>query len=375
MQPGFNQPLSHQLLEPSADTAFAQTVIAWQRAHGRHDLPWQGTRDPYRIWVSEIMLQQTQVAAVIGYYGRFMTRFPDVQTLAAAPMDDVLACWSGLGYYSRARNLHACARAVMTEHGGAFPRTPEALQMLPGIGPSTAAAIAAFAWGVRAAILDGNVKRVLCRSFGIEGFPGERAVETRLWSIARANLPSDGDGGIEAYTQGLMDLGATLCTRARPDCVRCPLSARCEAYRTDQVARLPTPRPARKLDVRDAVWVVLVADSAVLLERRPPAGLWGGLWSLPELRAPQSAAQAPMSTHEVADAVLHRFGFSGPVPARYTAVQHAFTHFRLQADVWRMDLPAASRAPIAAHEWVRLSELAQAPLPQPVKTLLGGLTR
>ncbi|MCX7201841.1 MAG: A/G-specific adenine glycosylase [Burkholderiales bacterium] len=360
--------------DSSVETGFAQTVITWQHLHGRHDLPWQGTRDPYRIWVSEIMLQQTQVAAVIGYFARFMARFPDVQSLAAASIDDVLACWSGLGYYSRARNLHACAALVVSQHGGAFPQTPEALQALPGVGPSTAAAIAAFAWGVRAAILDGNVKRVLCRRFGIEGFPGERTVEARLWSMARAHLPADGEGRIEAYTQGLMDLGATVCTRSRPACARCPLSAQCEAYRTQRVALLPTPRPTRKIEQRDAAWVVLVADGAVLLERRAPAGLWGGLWSLPELRVPQTTALAPMTVAQVADAVRDRFGIAGPVPARLAPVRHVFTHFRLLADVWRMDVPNTSRTPIAGHEWLALCDAPRAPLPQPVKTLLGQFT-
>jgi len=360
---------AHEL--PADDAGFAHTVIAWQRLHGRHDLPWQGTRDPYRIWVSEIMLQQTQVAAVIGYYARFMARFPDVQSLAAAPIDDVLACWSGLGYYSRARNLHACAALVVSRYGGRFPQTPEALQALPGIGPSTAAAIAAFAWGVRAAILDGNVKRVLCRRFGIDGFPGERAVEARLWAMARAHLPADGAGLIEAYTQGLMDLGATVCTRSRPACARCPLSAQCEAHRTQRVALLPTPRPARRIEQREAVWVVLVADNAVLLERRAPSGLWGGLWSLPELRTPQVAAMAPITAEQVADTVAARYRISGPTPVRLAPVRHVFTHFRLLADAWRMDLPKACRTPVAGHEWLALSDAPQAPLPQPVKTLLG----
>jgi A/G-specific adenine glycosylase len=320
--------------DSSVEAGFAQTVITWQHLHGRHDLPWQGTRDPYRIWVSEIMLQQTQVAAVIGYYARFMARFPDVRSLAAAPIDDVLACWSGLGYYSRARNLHACAALVVSQHGGTFPQNPEALQALPGIGPSTAAAIAAFAWGVRAAILDGNVKRVLCRRFGIEGFPGERTVEARLWSMARAHLPADGEGGIEAYTQGLMDLGATVCTRARPACARCPLSAQCDAYHTQRVALLPTRRPARRIEQRDAVWVVLVADDAVLLERRAPAGLWGGLWSLPELRAPQTTALAPMTAAQVADAVRDRFGIAGRRSWRPFAMSSLISGWRQTSGEW-----------------------------------------
>src|SRR6202047_2289814 len=216
-------------IAPSASalqSGFAARLIAWQRQHGRHDLPWQNTRDPYRIWLSEIMLQQTQVSTVIPYYARFLTRFPDVAALAAAPLDDVMALWAGLGYYSRARNLHRCAQAVAGEHGGAFPGSVDALAALPGIGRSTAAAIAAFAFGARATILDGNVKRLLARVFGIDGFPGEKRVENTMWTLAESLLPDGGHTGeVTAYTQGLMDLGATLCVRGKPDCARCPFAA------------------------------------------------------------------------------------------------------------------------------------------------------
>jgi A/G-specific adenine glycosylase len=354
-------------------------------------LPWQQTRDPYCIWVSEIMLQQTQVQTVLAYYARFIERFPDVSTLADAQSDEVLALWSGLGYYSRARNLHACARLVMSRHGGAFPDKAAALEALPGIGRSTAAAIAAFAWGRREAILDGNVKRVLCRVFGIEGFPGERAVEQRLWTLASGLLPgvddSAGDsadaGSIEAYTQGLMDLGATVCLRARPRCEQCPMSGRCEARRQDRVAELPTRRPARVVGVRLAELVLLRADARVLLERRPPRGLWGGLWSLPEFRAPYRdtghrgrgvldsdlAAGTEVAT-EVVEWARTRLGLEVSAITGQTEIRHVFTHFRLQARVWRLD--CRGEAP-AGHTWLDLREAGNAPLPQPVRALLSSV--
>ncbi len=221
---------------------FADRLIAWQRHNGRHDLPWQGGHDPYRIWLSEIMLQQTQVDTVIPYYQRFLARFPDVASLAAAPVEDVMALWSGLGYYARARNLHRAACTIVEAHGGAFPRSAAEIAGLPGIGRSTAAAIAAFAYGERAAILDGNVKRVLCRIFGVEGFPGEKAVENRLWALAESLLPEHEVG---RYIQAQMDLGATLCTRGKPACSRCPFADDCVARRENRVAELPTPRPKK----------------------------------------------------------------------------------------------------------------------------------
>ncbi len=206
--------------------SFSARLLAWHRHHGRHDLPWQGTRDAYRIWVAEIMLQQTQVAAVIPYYRRFLQRFPDIAALAGAPQDEVLRLWSGLGYYSRARNLQRTAQLVQEHHGGGFPRALDKIEALPGIGRSTAAAIAAFAYGTRAAILDGNVKRVLARHFAVAGFPGEKRVENRLWQLAEQLLPARAIG---RYTQAIMDLGATLCTRGQPRCADCPLAQSCQA--------------------------------------------------------------------------------------------------------------------------------------------------
>ncbi|MDX1374538.1 MAG: A/G-specific adenine glycosylase, partial [Burkholderiales bacterium] len=244
---------------------FSRTLVAWQRRAGRRDLPWQGTRDPYRVWLSEIMLQQTQVAAAIPYYERFVARYPDVRALARASQHDVLRLWSGLGYYARARNLHRAARVVVREHAGRFPDTVEGLARLPGVGRSTAGAIAAFAFGRRAAILDGNVKRLLARCFGIEGYPGTPAVAARLWALAESLLPRRAIG---TYTQALMDLGATLCTRARPQCGRCPLAAQCVALREARVESLPAPRPRRRLPLRSETWLVAVSGGRVLLERR-----------------------------------------------------------------------------------------------------------
>lgn len=265
---------------PSAggDT-FAQRVIAWQAAHGRHELPWQRTRDPYRVWLSEIMLQQTQVGTVLGYYERFLVRFPDVAALAAAPLDDVLALWSGLGYYSRARNLHRCAVEVVSRHGGRFPSDSGTLKSLPGIGRSTAAAIAAFCFSERAAILDGNVKRVLARALGFEGDLAERRHELALWEQAQALLPAR---GIEGYTQGMMDLGAQVCTRRQPRCTQCPLGSLCVAHAAGRPEAFPvkTRRVRRTRQTSALLW--LTHGDAVWLVQRPAAGVWAGLWSLPE---------------------------------------------------------------------------------------------
>lgn len=259
--------------------SFSADVIAWQAEHGRHDLPWQRDRDPYRVWLSEIMLQQTQVSTVLIYFDRFLQRFPNVMTLAASSVDDVLALWSGLGYYSRARNLHRCAQAVATEFGGQFPSTAEQLAQLPGIGRSTAAAIAAFCFNERVAILDGNVKRVLGRVLAFPGDLAQVVQERALWAQATALLPQQ---GIAAYTQGVMDLGATLCLIRQPQCLRCPVQRHCLAYKQGEPTRYPIKTRKLKRGVREHHWLWLAHGDRVWLTQRPAKGIWAGLWSLPE---------------------------------------------------------------------------------------------
>ncbi len=353
-------------------TAFADALIGWQRRAGRHDLPWQRTRDPYRIWVSEVMLQQTQVATVLRYYPRFIERFPDAVALARADVDEVLGAWSGLGYYSRARSMHACAKRLMAEHDGAFPREPEAIRALPGIGRSTAAAIAAFAWGTRAAILDGNVKRVLARVFGEPGRPGEAAVERRLWALAESLLPEPGEGRIETYTQALMDLGATVCLRTRPRCAGCPVADACVARREDRIESLPAVRPRAAAPLRAAVWALVRAGDAVLLERRPARGVWGGLWSLPEVRPPQDAPVPEGDAGEAVRFIEQRCSLVVRPDGPCGEVRHAFTHFRLRAAVWplRADAALARAAAPPGHLWLAPGDVAGAPLPRPVRVLL-----
>ncbi len=351
-----------------ADPSFSHALVAWQKRHGRHQLPWQQTRDAYRIWLSEIMLQQTQVATVIPYYARFLERFPDVRTLAAASVGDVMALWAGLGYYTRARNLHRCAQAVVERHGGDFPSEVELLAELPGIGPSTAAAIAAFAYGARAAILDGNVKRVFCRVFGIEGFPGQSHVEKALWQRAAALLP---DQDIEAYTQGLMDLGATLCTRSRPDCEACPMQARCVAYATGRTAELPVRKPKKAVPEKSTVMLVVLHKGEVLLEQRPPQGIWGGLLSLPELsRLGEESLSPEIGEIALALAAFGEVQAVEPLPT----FTHAFTHYRLQVLPLKVTLgKRTAGAAQAACAWHSLATMAEAALPSPVRKLINRL--
>jgi A/G-specific adenine glycosylase len=333
----------------------AGKVIAWQRHHGRHDLPWQGTRDPYRVWLSEVMLQQTQVATVRDYYARFLHRFPTVQALAAAPLDDVLALWSGLGYYSRARHLHRCAQAVVAEHGGAFPAGSAALATLPGIGRSTAAAIAAFCFGERAAILDGNVKRVLTRCLGFDGDLALAAEEKRLWAAAEALLPTR---DVDVYTQGLMDLGATLCAARQPDCARCPLAAVCVAHAQGRPERYPVKTRRIKRGRRANALLLLRQGERLWLVQRPGRGVWAGLWSLPEFND-AAALQA-------ATAAWPGQGDWRP------AFDHALTHFvwTLQPLAWQ--LPPRARRPVNLPEgrWFRRDEALAMGLPAPVRRLI-----
>lgn len=337
---------------------FAPALIAWQKRHGRHDLPWQNTRDPYAVWLSEVMLQQTQVATVMPYYRRFLQRFPTVAALASAAEDEVLALWSGLGYYSRGRNLHRAAGIIVTEHGGCFPETPEALMALPGIGRSTAAAIFVFAFAGRAAILDGNVKRVLARLRGIEGYPGETAVAARLWRDAETLLP---EKNIVAYTQGLMDLGATVCTRSKPRCSECPARALCVALATDRVSALPAPKPRKALPQRRTMMLVLQRAGEILLEKRPPAGIWGGLWCFPE----EDADADPVVV------CARRYGAKILPGTMLPVVAHGFTHFRL--DILPQPVIVRSwpqRAEEPGHLWITPQDALQAALPAPVRGIV-----
>jgi A/G-specific adenine glycosylase len=316
---------------PDVDS-FARRLLQWFDRHGRHDLPWQLAATPYAVWVSEIMLQQTQVATVIPYFERFMRRFPSVAALAAAELDEVLAQWAGLGYYARARNLHRAAKQMLAEHGGELPRTQALLEALPGVGRSTAAAILALAHDFPAPILDGNVKRVLARYHGIEGWPGQTAVLARLWKHAAEHTPCHRPA---ASTQAIMDLGATLCTRHAPGCASCPVRRGCAAARAGTQHRLPSPRP-RRARPRRRVRVLLIEDDdrRILLERRPPAGIWGGLFSLPELAG----------EHDPKD--WCREHLHAPVGEQRSlpSIAHAFTHFDLEiAPLWLKLLEAPGR--------------------------------
>jgi A/G-specific adenine glycosylase len=341
---------------------FARRVIAWQRRHGRHDLPWQGTRDAYRIWLSEVMLQQTQVATVLDYYARFLQRFPDVRSLADASLDEVLACWSGLGYYHRARHLHECARVVVDVHGGVFPRGAEALATLPGIGRSTAAAIAVFASGERVAILDGNVKRVLARVLALDVDPGRAASLRQLWQHAERLLPTR--GGIEPYTQGLMDLGATLCRVRAPHCAACPLSVLCGARRAGVPERYPgkARRAARGQRRQAMLW--LARGERIWLARRPVRGVWSGLWALPLFESVESLRQVT-STWPGTGAAL-------------APIDHTLTHLDWRLEPWRHRLPsrlsaragAAIESALAPGRWFTRDEALALGLPAPIRKLI-----
>ncbi|GGE54065.1 A/G-specific adenine glycosylase [Streptosporangium jomthongense] len=341
---------------------FAEKLLAWYDRHGRHDLPWHHNRTPYRVWVSEIMLQQTQVATVIPYYRAFMARFPDVQTLAEAPVDDVLSHWSGLGYYARARNLQRAARSVMDDFGGKFPQTREELESLTGIGRSTAAAIIAQAFGKRAAILDGNVKRVLARYHAVPGWPGQTSVLKQLWEHAEAHTP---DERVRDYTQGIMDLGAMVCTRSRPACSDCPLQTGCKAYARGETGLYPGSRP-KKVRPEKTTWMVILEDreGRILLQRRPPSGIWGGLWSLPELDPAYGA-------EELQEACEQNLGVDCGEPELIGGFRHTFSHYHLHIQPARLDVTGQSTVrDDAQHKWLYRHEALALGLPAPIRTLL-----
>lgn len=340
---------------------FANRLITWQKIHGRHDLPWQNTTDPYAIWVSEIMLQQTQVAAVIGYYSKFMQRFPTIAALANATQEEVLQYWSGLGYYSRARNLHNAAVTIMDVHGGQFPQDFDTIQTLSGVGRSTAAAIASFAFNQVQTILDGNVKRVLARHFLVEGWPSAPKVEKALWLLADTLLPKQ---QMVAYTQGLMDLGATLCTRTKPKCSDCPVNQTCAAYKQQRVHELPTPKPRKVIPEKHTTMLILLNGDEVLLEKRPPTGIWGGLWSFPEAE-----------TNDNIEAIAHsRFGISTQAEKPLRTLSHAFTHFKLHIQPQPLQvLKLHAKACEAGQVWLSIEDAIGAAIPTPVRKILQSL--
>jgi A/G-specific adenine glycosylase len=341
--------------------AVAAALVGWHARHGRHDLPWQSDRTPYRVWVSEIMLQQTQVATVVPYYERFLARFPHVCALADAPVDEVLHLWSGLGYYARARNLHRCAQRIRDEHAGEFPERFEDLAGLPGIGRSTAGAILALSRGGRFAILDGNVRRVLSRYFGIEADTGSRAGTALLWDLAERCTPHD---NVATYTQAIMDLGATVCTRRQPRCEGCPLRADCIARASGRQHAIPPVRAAR---IRRAVHTfMLVAqreDGGVLLTRRPARGVWGGLWCPPQF---ETRAEASVFA-------LRVLREAGSAPRTLEDIQHTFTHFDLT--ITPLHVPCAGPAnALDGPDTLWYTGRGAVGLPAPVKVLLAGLS-
>lgn len=340
-------------------TALTSRILSWYQNHGRQQLPWRSQITPYRVWIAEIMLQQTQVATATGYFERFLVDFPTLEHLAAAPLDQVLHRWSGLGYYARARNLHRTARLLVEQHQGSFPTTVEQLVALPGIGRSTAGAILSIALGVRAPILDGNVKRLLSRLHAVEGWSGERAVEQRLWQLAEAHTPA---ASFSDYTQAVMDLGALVCTRTHPHCVACPVAQHCLARQQGRTAELPTPRPRRSMPVRELNWLLLRnASQALLLEQRPATGVWGGLWAFPEC-----SIDADLERE-----VQARWGLRVTAMASLPHFEHLFTHLRLRVWPQLIDVEPAEGAPLhPGSRWCNIRQPCRVGLAAPVARLL-----
>ncbi len=344
---------------------FAARLLRWFDDHGRKDLPWQSPRTAYRVWLSEVMLQQTQVVTVVPYFLRFVEKFASLSELAAAPLDDVLAAWSGLGYYSRARNLHAAAKYCVANFAGELPADFDPLCALPGIGRSTAGAILAQAHGQRFAILDGNVKRVLARHEGVAGWPGSVTVQKQLWSIAEAHTPHS---RLADYTQAIMDLGATICTRARPKCAQCPVSSDCVALRDHATHRLPEPKPRRAIPTRSTLMLIVRdAYGRLLLRRRPPTGVWAQLWSLPEAFDIGAATRDIESIEARRDRTI----VFEPMPA----FTHTFSHYRLDITPLRVDQIHVKTHAADAQDsrWATLDEARHLGLPAPVRKLLDDL--
>lgn len=339
---------------------FVQRIIDWQLQHGRQHLPWQHTQDPYRIWLSEIMLQQTQVSTVLGYYERFLARFPTITDLALADQDEVMPYWAGLGYYARARNLHKCAQTIQLQYQGQFPTTSAELATLPGIGPSTAAAIASFAYGERAPIMDGNVKRVFCRYFGVYGLTHLRVTENKLWDLAHQVLAAAPTQiNMSAYTQGQMDLGSQVCGRGQPNCAACPLQTGCYALQHQVQTELPTPKPRKKQDERHCHMLIWQQGDQVLVEQRPDSGIWGGLITLPQFDDQQQITQF-MQQQQITLESAHKMA----------GLTHVFSHFKLHIEPWWVQSPLALQEPKPHQHWLALQDIDQAALPAPVFKLL-----
>ena len=339
-------------------TEFAQPLLVWFEQHGRHHLPWQQPRTPYRVWISEVMLQQTQVSTVIPYFEKFMRSFPSVASLAQASSDAVMQHWAGLGYYARARNMHAAAQRIVAEHHGELPADVDALMALPGIGRSTAGAIASLAFNIPAPLLDGNAKRVYARHFGVAGWPGESRIEKRLWAFAEQHTPKDRAAD---YAQAIMDLGAMLCTRKKPDCANCPVNTSCRARAENAVECYPYPRPGKVRPLRKTRMLILLRDNQVLLEKRPPSGIWGGLWSLPELPEKTDAVQY----------CRDQFALQPHSLQQQAPLRHGFTHFELEIQpLLASDVIPADSGQVqdAQQRWCKLSQLPA--LPAPIKRLL-----
>ncbi len=335
----------------------APRLIAWARANGRHDLPWQHPSTPYRVWVSEVMLQQTQVATVIPYFERFMARFPTLEALAKAELSDVLALWSGLGYYARARNLHSAARRCVKIHGRKLPESPDGLTALPGIGRSTAGAILALAHDMPVPILDGNAKRVLARYHGVSGWPGKSAIARELWRLAEEETPQQ---GAAAYTQAIMDLGATACTPTAPACSRCPLAADCTAHTLGRETAFPGPRPNRPRPLRERRYAWIERAGKILFEERPPTGVWGGLLCLPEL----PDALAPEIWCETA------LGLQVHSCRELPGFHHEFTHFRLAARIVALSVEEETVREADRYRWLTDDAALRSGLPAPIRTWL-----
>jgi len=358
--------LMQQPVNPAQSRRFARQVLAWFDVHGRKSLPWQHDPTPYRVWVSEIMLQQTQVATAIPYYERFMIRFPNLAALADAAIDDVLAHWSGLGYYARARNLHKAAGIAVSEHGGALPLSLDALVALPGIGRSTAGAILSLADGQATPILDGNVKRVLARCFAIDGWPGKSDVLAELWLLSESLTPTKRTG---EFNQAMMDLGATLCTRSRPACERCPLAADCLGLESGEPSNYPGKKPKKVIPTRQTVmWALHDPSGDILLQKRPPSGIWGGLWSLPETPGIQAVEEW-----------LETAGLKSlDKPSSFARLTHTFSHFHLEIDVQRLNVVIRDKAVLETTErvWYNGDNLpggVAAPVSRILKSMAGEL--